>query len=425
MEDQTNRFLGNITIRSCTIINTTCSEEGALMIACKKNDPWFAILTLIFIYLPSVNVIASLYGPKKAGMVGFVEGMVTFIVGVILAYIGYLLPSPVAAIVAWIMIFLGDGVWALGLNCWLVFGFSRPSVFHFCLFIPLMIFSPAIFIFIKLLAIFEAENMFIQSQSTFMSRGEAIMEAAPQLSLQLGVAMLSMNPSFNQIFSIITSMATLSLPNIENYVQARGEKFSFVSIIKHVAVFLPACLFKVLSFSIISVFFRAYTVGIAIGFMTLYWIIFLYFKFLRTEKFQDFKKSEYVALHCLTLASLGVSKMDAFLRTWLTILFNIIYTIILSAILVVCYVDPDMGSVQLSILGLDYNWSDLEIVKEPFFLNLILYSTIALGWMALFLDILCTWCKFKISFDDGFWDKTVLLEGLMFWKEIGQIETKL
>ena len=426
MVNQTNRILGNITTRSCTIINTTCGEEGAVIISCKKNDPWFAIFTLIFILTPCVNVIASLYGPKKAGMVSSVEGMVIFFVGGILAYVGYLVPSPVAAIVAWIMIFLGDGVAAIGLSsCVFVFGFSRPSVLHFCLFIPLIIFSPAIFVFIKLLAIFEAKNILIQSQSTYMSRGEAILEAAPQLCLQLVAAMITMDPSWNQIFSIITSVATLSLPIIENYVIERGETFCFVSIARNISVFLPACLFKVLSLSIIIVFFRAYTVGIVICFIFLYWLLFLHFKFLHPKKLKDFKKSENVGFHCLTLGSLGASKMDAVLRTWLTILFNIIYTIILSAILVVCYVDPDMGSVQLSKLGMEYTWSNLEIVKEPFFLNLILYSTISLGWMALFLDILSTWCKFNNSSDDRFWDKTVLLEGLTLCKEIGRIETIL
>ena len=137
MEDQTNRFLGNITTRSCTIINTTCNEEG-LMISCKKKDPWFAILTLLFIYLPSINVIASLYGPKKAGMVGLVGGMVMFFVGGILGCVGDFLPSPVAAIIGWVMIILGDALAAIGLcSCLFVFGFSRPSVFHFILFIPL------------------------------------------------------------------------------------------------------------------------------------------------------------------------------------------------------------------------------------------------------------------------------------------------
>ena len=119
--------------------------------------------------------------------------------------------------------------------------------------------------------------------------------------------------------------------------------------------------------------------------------------------------------------------MEAVLRTWFTLFFTILYTIILSAILVVCNVDPDEGSIQLSKLYVDFSWSDLEIVKEPLFLNLILYSTIGLGWIALFLDILSTWCKFKNSLNDetGFWDKTVLLEGLKFWKEIGRVETNL
>ena len=335
MEDQTNRILGNLTIRSCRIINTTCSEED-LMISCKKRDPWFAILTLFFIYTPCVNVIGTLYGPKKAGIVGIVEGIFMLIVGAILGIIGYFLPSPVAAIVGWFVIFLGLVVLGLGLcMCLFVFGFACPSVFHFCLFIPLMILSPAIFIFIKLLALFEAKNMFIQSQSTHMSRGEAIFEAAPQLCVQVSVAMLTLDPSPQQIVSIITSVVTLSLPNIENYVTARGGEFGFGSIVKNIAVFLPASLFKVLSFSIICVFFRAYAFGFIVGFVALYWLLLLYFRVCHSNLMRGFMKSEWVVLHWLTLGSLGASKMDAVFRSWFTLLFTIIYTIILSAILVI------------------------------------------------------------------------------------------
>ena len=140
---------------------------------------------------------------------------------------------------------------------------------------------------------------------------------------------------------------------------------------------------------------------------------------------RDFMQSEYAIVHFLTLASLGVSKMDAVLRTGFTLLFTIIYTIILSTILVVCYVDPDIGSIQLPTLGIKYTWSDLKMVKEPFFLNLIILSTIGLGWIALFLDILSTWCKFKDSLNDetGFWGKTVLLEGIFRTKQELQLKT--
>ena len=425
VEDQANRILGNITIQSCTILNTTCSEEG-LVISCKKKEPWYAIFTLTCIYAPFPNVITTLYGPKRAGIVSIVVGIFVLILGGILGYIGYSLPSPAAAIVGWFMILAGlSGV--LGV---LVLGFSRPSVFHFVLFIPLMILSPSIFIFIKLLAVFETQNVFIQSQSTYMSRGEAIHEAAPQLILQLCIALITMNPTPQQIFSIITSALTLSLPSIESYVTARGREFGFDSIIKNIAVFLPASLFKILSISIIGIFFGPYTIAFLIGFVALYWILLLYFRVSLSNKMRDFMQSEYVAFHWLTLGSLGASKMDAVLRSWGTLLFTIIYTIILSVILVVCYVDPDMGSIIIPTLGLIFTWSDMEIVKEPFFLNLILCSIISLGWIALILDILSAWCRFRFKdyLDDetGFLGKTVLLEGLCRRKvELQLIKTRL
>ena len=407
IEDQTDRMLGNITTRSCTIMNTTCREEGPLMISCKYSQPWNAVYTLIFIYLPSCPVIATLYGPKKAGMVVSVGSLFILIPGgTILLCIGYSLPSPAPAIMGWTIIPLGL---VPGVFSFLCFGFSRSSVFHFALFIPLMILSPAIYIFIKLLAVFEAKNLFIQSQSTYISRAEAILEAAPQLFLQLKIVMATMNPSLNQIFSIITSVVTLSLHHIERYVTARGREFGFDSIIKNIAVFLPASLFKVLSLSILSVFFKnqhnhGYVGAIAIAcFVALPGLLLLYFRVCSYNMMREFVQSEYeVFFHFLTLASLGTSKLDAVLRSCLTLLFTIIYTIILSAILVVCYVDPA------------YNWSTYEIVKEPFFLNLILFSTIGIGWIALFLDILSAWCKFKDSLDNEneFWGKTVLLEGL-------------
>ena len=128
-------------------------------------------------------------------------------------------------------------------------------------------------------------------------------------------------------------------------------------------------------------------------------------------------QSEYVLLHWVTLGSLGPSKLDAVLRTWFTLLVTILYTIILSSILVICYLDPDIVTVKGA-----GGWSNLTIVQKPFFLNLIIFSTITLGWAAFFLDILITWCKckFKDSLDDesGFWGKTVLLGGLFICDSI-------
>ena len=81
--------------------------------------------------------------------------------------------------------------------------------------------------------------------------------------------------------------------------------------------------------------------------------------------------------------------------------------LILSIILVICNVNADTGY----IYGAALSWSDLPIVKDQFFLNLLLGGTIALGWGAFIMDIIITWCKTRNQ-KAGFWDKAVLLQGL-------------
>ena len=49
-----------------------------------EKGPGFSSLTLLFIYMPSLNVLATLLGPRTAGTLGFVWGGVMIIVGVII-----------------------------------------------------------------------------------------------------------------------------------------------------------------------------------------------------------------------------------------------------------------------------------------------------------------------------------------------------
>ena len=53
---QASMLLGNVTTRMCTFIRTT--EDGHEF-SCIEFQPWFAILTLLFIYLPSLFKILS------------------------------------------------------------------------------------------------------------------------------------------------------------------------------------------------------------------------------------------------------------------------------------------------------------------------------------------------------------------------------
>ena len=427
--DIPNKILGNDLAVSCS----TVSEEK---ISCIKYDYWFSILTLLFIYLPSVNVIATLYGTRTAGIVGFSWGLGMAMVGGLLALVGYFVQIPAAAKIGWFLLTLNCGIMGTG-----VYNFFSsvkvdlsPTKYHFIFFMPLIIFSPFIFIIIKLFAIFKATNRFVQSQSGYGTRGEAILEAAPQLGLQLYIVMLSLDPTLNQILSIITSAATLSLPNIENYISARGGDFGFKTIIKNIPVFLPASLFKVFSVSILCVFLKGWTILIIVV------IILMLLGCMRitshcyslSDDDADTQQGwESLLFSWLTITSLGWSKDAAVYRLVSTIIVTIIYSLILTIILVICNVD---ASVHIHTAGGGLNWYSREIVRQPFYLNLFISSTIGLGLTSLVLDIIITWCKFHhwrshnwgplksivewfVDDEDdkaGFWDGAVLLQGIQY-----------
>ena len=292
------------------------------------------------------------------------------------------------------------------------------------MFIPLVVVSPAIFIIIKFVAIFKSGNTFLQTQATYGSRGEGILEAAPQLVLQLYIVMLSLKSSKSQVLSIMSSAATISLPNIENFVSARGEDFGFKPILKNILLFFPASLFKILSVSLLALFFRGWVILVILA------IIFLVFFFIYdlSGEDDDNQRFECVFLSWLTLAGLGRSKRSAALRLLSTLTVTITYSLILVIILVICNVDPDAGYVYVAVLS----WSELEIVKDIFNLNMLLVSTIGLGWVSFLVDIIITWCKshdwrsynwgplkkvvdlFVDPLDEeaGFWDEAVLLQAL-------------
>ena len=206
VEDQTSELFGNATAMTCSSLNST--SDGQFV--CVRYNYWFAILTLLFIYAPSVNVAATLNGPRTAGgALAGAEGLALEVLGGILLITGVHVPSLGAAMAGWFMMCLGAGVVGLGAVNWAAGqDHTDNKKWHkhqWVFFLPLLICSPGIFIFIKLLAIMKHDNQLIQCQATYGSRGEAILEAAPQLGLQLYIILLSMSPKENQLLSVITS----------------------------------------------------------------------------------------------------------------------------------------------------------------------------------------------------------------------------
>ena len=92
--------------------------------------------------------------------------------------------------------------------------------------------------------------------------------------------------------------------------------------------------------------------------------------------------------------------------------------------------DPD----SVNIYGAGFSWSELELVNEPLYLNILLGFTIGIGWISFLLDIILAWCKSRdwrshnwgpltkavdwfvdpMDQEASFWDRAVLLQGVQY-----------
>ena len=95
----------NITGRTCTFVG---ENDDSYNFNCWEHSPILASLTLLFIYMPSLNVFATLFGPGTAGRVGEVWGLVM----VILCWIEYFVVHFSAG--SWFFAFLGGTMLYLG-----------------------------------------------------------------------------------------------------------------------------------------------------------------------------------------------------------------------------------------------------------------------------------------------------------------------
>ena len=240
MENDTSVL--NITGRICTFIED--NDEG-LMFSC--NNPMFASLTLLFVYLPSQNVLATLYGPRTAGGVGTAWGFLLMISSSFLGVLDFEAIGNCFLILGMAMAFWG----LIGVSTLAKSQMKTPQdqdegkcksrilnvlifymkFFSLILSIPgllcpfLLPFTPFIFIIIKFMGLIKPNNKLLKAQSTVGGRGESILEAAPQFGLQCYIMFLSLKHlGWIQWISIITSALTLNVKNIEHYVTARLEE---------------------------------------------------------------------------------------------------------------------------------------------------------------------------------------------------------
>ena len=494
-----------------------------------ESDPWFARLTFLFVSLPSLNVLATLYGPRTAGAIGFVWGLVMLIVGVILIIAIDQAVIDGAKGSAWdiaeFLVLLGGSFAMLGL----VMAFTMiislisaqvqggnirsfievilslvSSLFLQGLTFPLLLpFAPFIYIFLKGVGILKPRNQLLKAQSTLGGRGESILEAAPQFALQCYIILSELTPpGWIKWFSICTSALTISLKNIEHYVTARleeekkgkrnkneefggifkfkmqysksqqelklkpkekclvnpstdtfeefctrnsieltsrgltsmelasfelksnDETFGPMSILKNIAVFFLASLFKILILSIFCVFFKGGTMVIIVGHVIVLRVsLWLCIRACSHKWSHLLEEKHWVRelgesyLGWLTITNLGVGKAAAFLRLVTTLYCTIAHTITLTVILAICNTDP--SNVDVLVV----KWTHLPLVQDLTTLNILLISTICLGWLSLVLDVITAAVRYHYRSRDtkqeqeeeaSFWDGAILMEGLKF-----------
>ena len=146
------------TFRNCTFENQTMDD--LYNFSCVEETHYFAFITILCIYLPSLNVMATLFGPRTAGRLGITWG--------VLLLIGVNFTPEFHSRIFFFAIFIA----MIPLGC--VLGFTRMGCFRkikpegqgkikmsmnqimsyvsqFSLFPILLPFSPIIFLIIKLL----------------------------------------------------------------------------------------------------------------------------------------------------------------------------------------------------------------------------------------------------------------------------------
>ena len=148
------------TFRNCTFENQT--EDNLYNFSCVEETHYFAFVTILCIYLPSLNVMATLFGPRTAGRLGITWG-VLLLTGVyfmpefhskIFFYSIFIAMIPLGCVLVCTRIRMGcsrkmkpqgQGKIKMSMNQ------IKSYVSQFFLFPMLLPFSPIIFLIIKLL----------------------------------------------------------------------------------------------------------------------------------------------------------------------------------------------------------------------------------------------------------------------------------
>ena len=371
------------------------------------KDYAYGLLTLFFVYLPSCTVMSTIYGCSTTGIIASIWGDIFVVIGCVCWSFS---PTVEGGISAWFFGLVGISLIVIG-SIGEAFGKEKcrekierkhltesKYLVKFFSFPFLLALSPLLMLYIKFQIFLRPTNKLVVNQNKIVCVAEGILEASPQLVLQLFIVLRRFQePTTGQLLSMITSAFSLTVPSILYFLENRSRReLSTVEKMKKMIKFFPVFFFNMI--------FRAASLSLFCLFFTTFMIIFLpvyiailyrflnllgsYYNVQHDEEFQHHVRSCF-SLNFLTITNLQNSRCAKMCRK-VSAYFNIVVYILAQLfILLLCLFHSDIGNIKIPLSGV--KWNDLPMAKNKEKMTFYVTINIMIGITSILWDIILQW----------------------------------
>ena len=397
MERNFSLFLRiNETNNICTKISED-KEEDHFKFSCFERHPIFALLTLLFIYLPSGSTVSSIFGLSLVGTFYAIILLFLLIPACFILYYYHRFQHPATLFWFLLLVLCFSLLYPRNITskpsnvgwCQRFLSDVRRIALSFTYFWTFPLFfavSPFLIVLLKFRSILP-HNIYVLKLKCSLSLGESLLEATPQLILQFYIVLtrFGRGTSSSQWVAIAASLLSLSIPAIETFLDNK-KMHGFKYIGTYFPVFFLNMFFRVLSVSITSRFLGTSCL-IVIFFLFVVFGIFKYYPNWSPNNVQRIAEFfESSILSPITISNLRNTREARSARKWSTYWITGLHITTLLIIMIFCNLGVDVE------IDIDIWWSDLPLVEHYLdYLNILIILTITTGLGSLLLDF----CVYK------------------------------
>ena len=384
--------------------NNICEEKEPNEFECYERDVMFGVLTLVFLLSPGHMMLQIVFHQNLVSSLlvkcynflccrdGDCPGLAWIFLSVssLVITVWYLSAGPSLAL----GIFISVSLLLFLVSLTSIFADNTDGceysdlTFRHKIFFPFWIlFSPIVLLCYKLRAVFP-HNSFVRLQRQIIFQSEALLEATPQLCLQLYILFdrSDRRPNLVQLISIISSSLALCLPATERYLTEKtGKEAQMLEQILYFPLFCTVTIFRVTSISLLIIFFSCVWTLLFLLLNSL--LLSFLFRKLEMRSLGGSCSGVASAREGVTNAMVRVTNLEASqVSCWWrrsTFLYYLgLYTFLLTTILLLCNLYP--GNWVWAPEKLDYvQWEQLQIFK---YVNYVIPATLTSGLLSLLMD---------------------------------------